>query len=163
MAIFGGRDEAGPRALGNRSVVASPRSVSRRDELNRAKGREWFRPFGCSALAESSDEWFGESFESPYMLRIARVRAGRASLIPSAVHVDGTTRLQTVTAESCPTLHGILSELDRLGHPPVLLNTSLNQSGKPLAHTVEDAWEAVEAMQLDAALIGDSLYLRGAG
>lgn len=154
LGWFEGRDEVGPRALGHRSILASPRFLWMRDHMNsRVKRREPFRPFGCSVLRESVGAWFDCDEDSPYMLRIVAARAERRHEIPAVLHVDGTSRLHTVTPASAPRLAALLARLRELGHPPLLLNTSLNGRGEPIAHIVEDALKIAEDLALDGLII----------
>lgn len=152
LAICEGGDEAGPRALGHRSILASPRPHDLRDRLNRVKGREQFRPFGCSVPLEHAKEWLGLDGESPYMLRIVEVPRDRRAQIRAVVHVDGTTRPQTVLKERQPFFHALLCALPALGHPPLLLNTSLNGRGEPLACTRQDAEATAMRLGLDGVI-----------
>jgi carbamoyltransferase len=161
IAWCSGRAEIGPRALGNRSIFALPVRGEVRDQLNqRVKQREPFRPFGCSLPLEHAAEWLEMVGDSPYMLRIVPVRADRRAAIPAVVHHDGTTRPHTVTAAQHPELHRLLHRLAMLGHPPVLLNTSLNRRGEPIANCGADALAIVKATGLDAAVIGPRLFVR---
>ncbi|MDO9022909.1 MAG: carbamoyltransferase C-terminal domain-containing protein [Deltaproteobacteria bacterium] len=162
LAWFEGRDEAGPRALGHRSILASPVHPWMRDHLNeRVKRREAFRPFGCSILRGEVGAWFECDADSPYMLRIVRARPDRREWIPSALHVDGTSRLHTVLALAAPRLHGLLELLASRGHPPILLNTSLNGRDQPIAHTAHDAFEIARDSSLDGVVIEGVLHARG--
>ncbi len=161
VAVCIGRDEAGPRALGHRSMLVSPVDSRTRDRVNsQLKQRETFRPFGCVVPLTEAGRWFHLRGSSPYMLRIARARADRAELIPAVLHEDGTSRVQTVTEHGGSGLWPILAALSDLGHPPVLLNTSLNRRGEPLAHTVTEAAAAATAMGLDYLLTDTGLYER---
>lgn len=161
VAVFRGPDEAGPRALGHRSILASPTSPGMRDHLNLAiKQREPFRPFGCAVKADAAGAWFELDGPSPYMLRIARARPGRGALIPAALHVDGTSRVQTVTECDGSGLWAILDALEGRGHPPVLINTSLNGRGEPIVHRPEDALAVADRLGIEAIYIGEELYER---
>ena len=164
IAWCSGRAEIGPRALGNRSIFALPVRGEVRDQLNqRVKQREPFRPFGCSLPLEHAAEWLEMVGDSPYMLRIVPVKADRRAAIPAVVHRDGTTRPHTVTAAQHPELHRLLHRLALLGHPPVLLNTSLNRRGEPIANRGADALTIAAATGLDAAVIGSRLFVRQTG
>lgn len=155
---FEGRDELGPRALGHRSILASPVPANMRDRINaEIKRRESFRPFGCSILRETVSSWFSCDEDSPYMLRIVPVRPDRRALIPAVLHHDGTSRLHTVCSDSEPRLAALLNCLAKLGHPPILLNTSFNGPGQPIVHTVEQALATARALGLDALVIEDRL------
>jgi carbamoyltransferase len=152
-----GRAEFGPRALGNRSILADPRSAGTKDRVNAlVKHREPFRPFAPAILADRAPEWFsGPAQASPYMERTLRWRAEKRPLVPAVVHVDGTGRLQTVTRGANPRFHALLAEFERLTSVPVLLNTSLNVMGKPIVHTTEDALAMFYTTGLDALVVGD--------
>lgn len=164
VAWCSGRAEIGPRALGNRSILALPVRGEVREKLNqRVKQREPFRPFGCSLPLECAAEWLEMVGDSPYMLRIVPVKADRRAAIPAVVHRDGTTRPHTVTAAQHPELHRLLHRLALLGHPPVLLNTSLNRRGEPIANRGADALTIAAATGLDAAVIGSRLFVRQTG
>jgi len=159
VAVCRGRDEAGPRALGHRSLLASPTAPSMREHLNQqVKRRESFRPFGCAIPQDVAGEWFEIDGPSPYMLRIAQVRPERAHQIPAALHVDGTSRIQTVTPDDGSGLWPILEALVKAGHPPVLLNTSLNRRGEPLACSSQDAAAAAAAMGIYTLLTDAGLF-----
>lgn len=135
-AVATGRAEYGPRALGNRSILADPRDSNIKDEVNKIKKREKFRPFAPVVLEEKASEWFDMSFPSPYMQYA--VKCKKPDLIPSVVHVDGTSRVQTVNKDQHPGLYEVLSNWYALTGVPVLLNTSLNIKGQPLLNDYKD-------------------------
>jgi carbamoyltransferase len=141
-AVATGRAEYGPRALGNRSILADPRDPSIKDKVNMIKQREPFRPFAPVVLEEFASEWFEMNFTSPYMQYA--VKCKKPDLIPSVVHVDGTSRVQTVNREQHPGLHMLLRKWYWDTGCPVLLNTSLNIKGQPLLNDKQDAidWQA---------------------
>jgi carbamoyltransferase len=157
---FQGRMEFGPRALGNRSILADPRSLAMRDRVNRLKGREQWRPLAPSVLAERAAEFFELSGESPYMLFAAQVRPDKRALIPAVVHVDGSARPQTVTGETNPAFHALLSAFQRRTGIPILLNTSFNGAWEPIVCTPSEAVETFLACGLDALVLGDFLAVR---
>jgi len=137
---FQGRAEWGPRALGNRSILADPRRKDMKDILNsRVKFRECFRPFAPAILAERVGEYFVNQHQSPFMLLVEKIRPEKIDEIPAVVHVDGTGRLQTVTQESNPKFYELIEAFDKLTGVPVILNTSFNVKGKPIVLTPEDA------------------------
>jgi carbamoyltransferase len=151
-----GRAEFGPRALGNRSILADARRTSVKDELNsRVKFREEFRPFAPSVLHEHGDEYFENYQESPYMERTLRFRPEVADRVPGVVHVDGTGRLQTVKEAWNPRYWRLLSEFHKVTGVPILLNTSFNVMGKPIIHSVEDAVAVFMTTGLDALVLED--------
>jgi carbamoyltransferase len=139
--VASGRAEYGPRALGNRSILADPRDPDIKDKVNTIKKRELFRPFAPVVLAEEAHKWFDMSYMSPYMQYTPR--ALRPELMPSVVHADGTSRVQTVTEEEHPGLYAVLKKWNTLTGVPVLLNTSLNIKGQPILNDMHDvtAWE----------------------
>jgi carbamoyltransferase len=140
-AVAVGRAEYGPRALGNRSILADPRDPLIKDKVNLIKQREQFRPFAPVVLEEFASEWFDMNFTSPYMQYT--VKCLKPDLIPSVVHEDGTSRVQTVNREQHPDLHMLLRKWYWDTGCPVLLNTSLNVKGQPLLNDYDDiqAWE----------------------
>jgi carbamoyltransferase len=151
-----GRAEFGPRALGNRSILADPRPKDTKDRINATvKRREPFRPFAPSILADHGPDWFDAYQPSPYMERTLRWKPSERDRVPAVVHVDGTGRLQTVTADGNPRFHQLLTAFHRLTGVPVLLNTSLNVMGKPIAHTTQDALTLFYTTGLDALVIDD--------
>jgi carbamoyltransferase len=156
-----GRAEFGPRALGNRSILADPRSASMGERVNReVKFRERFRPYAPAILHEHGPEFFEHYQETPYMERTLRFRPAARERVPAVVHVDGTGRLQTVKEEWNPRFHALLAEFHRRTGVPVLLNTSFNVMGKPIVHTVEDAFGVFLGSGLDGLVIGDYLFTK---
>jgi len=135
-AVATGRAEYGPRALGNRSILADPRDPNIKDKVNKIKKRELFRPFAPVVLEEYADKWFDMDFDSPYMQYA--VKCLQPDKIPSVVHKDGTSRVQTVNKKQHPGLHEVLSNWYALTGVPVLLNTSLNIKGQPLLNDEND-------------------------
>jgi carbamoyltransferase len=141
VAVASGKAEYGPRALGNRSILADPRDPNIKDKVNRIKQRELFRPFAPVVMAEHASKWFDMNFESPYMQYT--VKCLQPEKIPSVVHEDGTSRVQTVTKDQHPGLWRVLNKIYLQTGVPVLLNTSLNIKGQPLLNDEIDivAWE----------------------
>jgi carbamoyltransferase len=161
VAVARGRFEWGPRALGQRSILALPRPEAVRDRLNRAvKQREMFRPFAPAVLAERAGDYFegAPNDMTPFMTTVCPARAERREAIAAAVHVDGTSRVQTVAPGDA--LHPLLTELGRRGLPEVVLNTSLNGPREPLCATATDAVGFFLAHPVDALLLGDTLLTR---
>jgi len=142
VAVASGRAEYGPRALGNRSILADPRDPNIKDKVNLIKQREQFRPFAPVVMAEHAHKWFDMNFESPYMQYT--VKCLKPEKIPSVVHEDGTSRVQTVTKEQHPGLYRVLNKFYLETGVPILLNTSLNIKGQPLLNDHQDAidWQA---------------------
>lgn len=156
LAWFQGAAEFGPRALGHRSILTRPWPASMRDHLNRqVKHREGFRPYAPAVLSERAQEFFIIRQESPHMLIAAQVRPQMRDRIPATVHVDGTCRVQTVSADSNPRFRRLLEAFDRKTGCPVLLNTSFNVKGQPMINTPEQAIEALRSMHLDLLVMGD--------
>jgi len=141
VAVASGRAEYGPRALGNRSILADPRDPLIKDKVNLIKQRELFRPFAPVVMAEHASKWFDMDFESPYMQYT--VKCLQPEKIPSVVHADGTSRVQTVTREQHSGLYRVLNKFYLQTGIPILLNTSLNIKGQPLLNDEEDVikWE----------------------
>jgi carbamoyltransferase len=142
VAVASGRAEYGPRALGNRSILADPRDPSIKDKVNLIKQRELFRPFAPVIMAEHASKWFDMDFESPYMQYT--VKCIQPEKIPSVVHIDGTSRVQTVTKDQHPGLYRVLNKFYLQTGVPLLLNTSLNIKGQPLLNDQNDIinWES---------------------
>jgi carbamoyltransferase len=150
-----GRAEFGPRALGNRSILADPRRPDMKERINgRVKFREAYRPLAPSVLHEHADDFFENYQESPYMERALRVRADRQDRVPAVVHVDGTARVQTVRREWNPLFHDLIGQFHEKTGVPMLVNTSLNVMGKPIVHSVEDALAVLYTTALDNLVIG---------
>jgi carbamoyltransferase len=137
VAVASGRAEFGPRALGNRSILADPRDPNIKDKVNLIKQRELFRPFAPVVLEEHASEWFDMKFKSPYMQYT--VKCLKPDIIPSVVHVDGTSRVQTVSKDDNPGLWSTVNKFYEKTGVPVLLNTSLNIKGQPLLNDLDDA------------------------
>jgi carbamoyltransferase len=161
LGWFQGRAEWGPRALGNRSIVADPRRSEMKDVLNRRiKHREIFRPFAPSILEEATSDYFEKSHPSPFMTLAYAVRPERRDKIPAPTHVDGTGRLQTVTREANPRYHALISAFRDLTGVPVVLNTSFNDN-EPIVCRPEEAIDCFQRTQMDALVLGDFLITRG--
>ena len=143
VAVASGKAEFGPRALGNRSILADPRDPDIKNKVNLIKKRESFRPFAPVVLEEHAHKWFDMDFESPYMQYA--VKCLQPDKIPSVVHADGTSRVQTINKDQHAGLYKVLEQWLDLTGVPVLLNTSLNIKGQPLLNDEEDveSWEKV--------------------
>lgn len=141
VAMFQGRSENGPRALGNRSLMFDPTFEDGKDFVNTVKRREYFRPFAGSILEEDVHEWFDlrGMKNSPHMMYAVNCQEGVAEKIPSIIHVDGTCRIQTVSKEENPLYHRIISAFKEKTGIPIIFNTSFNLGGEPLVETLEDA------------------------
>jgi carbamoyltransferase len=152
---YQGRSEWGPRALGNRSILADPRRAGMKDELNaRIKRRESFRPFAPSVLEERASEWFDGSSPDPFMVTVRPIRPRRLQEIPAVAHVDGTGRLQTVSRAQNPRYWGLLRSFEDRTHVPVLLNTSFNEN-EPIVNTPEEALDCFLRAGMDSLVLGD--------
>jgi carbamoyltransferase len=160
LGWFQGRAEWGPRALGNRSIVADPRCADMKEILNsRIKHREIFRPFAPSILAEEACEWFTQSHPSPFMTLAYAVRPEKRALIPAPTHVDGTGRLQTVTQEANPRYWRLIKAFEQATGVPVVLNTSFNDN-EPIVCRPEEALDCFQRTRMDALVLGDFLITR---
>jgi carbamoyltransferase len=160
LGWFQGRAEWGPRALGNRSIIADPRRPEMKEILNqRIKHREIFRPFAPSILAEATADYFEKSYPSPFMTLAYAVRPEKRDKIPAPTHVDGTGRLQTVTREANPRYHALISAFRDLTGVPVVLNTSFNDN-EPIVCRPEEAIDCFQRTRMDALVLGDFLITR---
>lgn len=151
---FQGRMEFGPRALGARSILASPATEEMQQRLNDIKGREEFRPVAPIILEEEAPKWFVGCERSPFMLFVHNVQTQQIPLIPSAVHVDGTARVQTVNAEQNPHLYELIKAFHARSGIPILINTSFNTRSEPVVCSPRDAIECFWTSPLDALVIG---------
>lgn len=158
---FQGRSEFGPRALGNRSIIADPRNPAMKDVLNaRVKHRQAFRPFAPIVLAERASEVFEGEEDSPFMLLAKNVMPEWRDKVPSIVHVDGTARVQTVRREHNERLYLLLKEFETLTGVPVLLNTSFNIRGEPIVETPADAMKCFLSTGIDYLAMHDLLIAK---
>lgn len=160
VAWFQGRSEYGPRALGHRSLLASPTIASNLERLNNVKGREQFRPVAPMVLAERAAEIFEGPLPSPYMLFTHRVRSEWLDTIPAVVHVDGSARIQTVDRREEPLVARMLECFERRTGVPVVVNTSLNTQGRPMVDDPRDALECFGSAPVDALALGPFLVRR---
>jgi carbamoyltransferase len=155
---FQGRMEFGPRALGNRSILADARNPANRDVVNlKIKFRESFRPFAPTVLEERCNEYFELEVPSPYMLLVAQVRENKR-VIPSVTHVDGSARIQTVKREDNPLYYDLIKKFDEETGCPVIINTSFNVRGEPIVCTPHDAYLCFMRTRMDI-LVMDRFYL----
>ena len=161
LGWFQGRAEWGPRALGNRSIVADARRPEMKEILNRRiKHREIFRPFAPSILAEKTCEWFEQAHPSPFMTMAYAVKPEMRDKIPAPTHVDGTGRLQTVTATANPRYWKLIRAFEAQTGVPVVLNTSFNDN-EPIVCKPQEAIDCFERTHMDALVLGDFLITRG--
>ena len=163
IARFQGRSEFGPRALGHRSILADPRQVDVKAILNeKIKSREEFRPFGPSVLLEKFDEFFfsgGQSKSFPYMIETVMARPENLNNIPAVVHIDGTSRVQTVSDNDNPRYHRMIKFFEQFTGIPMVLNTSFNRNNEPIVNSPTEALNCFKESQLDALVIGRCLVL----
>jgi carbamoyltransferase len=153
---YQGHGEIGPRALGNRSVLMNPTLSDGKNKINSIKKREPWRPFGASVKQDKSKDWF-DIEDSPYMLYNAQVKNDG---IPTVTHIDNTCRPNTVTPEMNPAYYELLDEFEKLTGVPVLLNTSLNRMGEPIAGTRDQAIKLFNETQIDKMVIGSKTWAR---
>jgi len=157
---FQGRMEFGPRALGNRSIVADPRRADMKDILNkRIKHRETYRPFAPSVLEEKASQIFERGEPSPFMMLVYKVREAERARIPAVTHVDDTGRLQTVSAATNPRYHALISEFDRQTGVPLMLNTSFNEH-EPIVATPGEALACYLKTRMDVLALGNWVLTR---
>ena len=157
---FQGRMEWGPRALGNRSILADPRRADMKDILNaKIKRRESFRPFAPSILREEVSEWFEQEDDVPFMMEVFQIRPKHAELIPAVTHVDGSGRLQTVHKETNPRYHRLIERFRDLTDIPMVLNTSFNEN-EPVVCYPEEALDCFLRTKMDLLILGDFVIER---
>ena len=151
VCIFQGRTEAGPRALGNRSVLYDPRDSGALRKVNAAKNRQWWRPFAASVLEEYAADWFEMLTlkSSPYMMYAIPVKEDKKELIPGVVHVDGTCRIQTVTEEQNYHYYHLIKTFYEETGIPMLFNTSLNLGGQVICHTIYDTYDMLHRSSIE--------------
>ncbi len=156
---YQGRMEWGPRALGNRSILADPREAKMKDILNeKIKHRESFRPFAPSILEEYVSDYFDLDIPSPYMLLVAKVK--KPEIIPAVTHVDGTGRLQSVSKNSNSLYYDLIKEFHKITNVPVIINTSMNVMGEPIVDTPEQAYNMLLKTDMDYLVMGNCIIAR---
>ena len=156
---YQGKMEWGPRALGNRSILADPRNAEMKDILNeKIKHRESFRPFAPCILEEHLSEYFDIDIPSPYMLLVAPVK--KPEKIPAVTHVDGTSRIQTVSKDTNPLYYNLIAEFYKITGVPVLINTSMNVRGEPIVNTIEQAYNMIIKTDMDYIVLGNQVVKR---
>ena len=147
--------EFGPRALGNRSILADPRNPNMKDIINKKiKRRESFRPFAPSVLEGHQSEWFEGDFFNPYMSSLATVKINKRKIIPAVTHFDNTARLQTVNKDYNLRFSNLLSYFYKLTNVPILLNTSFNEN-EPIVFKPEEALECILRTDMDVVFINN--------
>ena len=159
---FQGRMEWGPRALGNRSILANPTNPEMKNILNKkVKHREPFRPFAASVLAEKAKNFFEIDHDSPFMIVVFRVKEDKLKKIPSVTHVDGTCRLQTVGPDENKLYYELIREFDKLTGIPLVLNTSFNVKGQPIVCTPQEACDTFKNTYMDYLVLNNFLVSKG--
>ena len=155
-----GRLEWGPRALGNRSILGDPRRSDMKDILNlKIKRRESFRPFAPSVLREAVKDWFETDDDVPCMMQVFKIKADKRKEIPAVTHVDGTGRLQTVTAAANPRYARLIQAFRDLTGVPMVLNTSFNET-EPVVCKPEEAIDCFLRTKMDVLVLGDTFIER---
>jgi len=153
---YQGKMEWGPRALGNRSILADPRKAEMKDTLNqKIKHRESFRPFAPSIMEEYTSEYFDMDIPSPYMLMVSPVK--KPKKIPAVTHVDGTGRIQTVSKDTNSLYYDLINEFFKITGVPVIINTSMNVMGEPIVNTPEEAYNMIVKTDMDYLIMGNYL------
>jgi carbamoyltransferase len=157
---YQGRSEWGPRALGNRSIVADPRRADMKDILNlKIKRRESFRPFAPSILEERTGDWFTLSYPDPFMIKVYPIRPEKRPLVPAVTHVDGTGRLQTVSQRANPRYWRLIRAFEQETGVPMILNTSFNEN-EPIVNTPGEALDCFLRTRMDRLVLGDVVVAR---
>lgn len=159
---FQGRMEFGPRALGSRSILASPAEASMQQKLNEIKDREDFRPVAPVVMEEMAGDWFENATVSPFMLFVYNIKPDKADKIPAVRHVDGTARIQTINRKQHLLYYDLLHEFNKLTGVPVLINTSFNTRGEPIVCSPKDAIACFWTSPFDALVINSFLLEKNA-
>lgn len=158
---FQGKSECGPRALGNRSILADPRNPEMKDILNsRVKFREFFRPFAPAVLYEHQMEYFDLDIPSPYMLMVSDIWQSKREVIPAVTHVDGTGRIQSVLKELNSEFYELINNFYTITGVPIVLNTSFNINKEPIVETPLDAINCFLISDFDELYIEDMLIVK---
>jgi|LakMenEpi03Aug12_release.lakeMendotaPanAssembly.Ray.scaffolds.fasta_scaffold19120_6 carbamoyltransferase len=159
IGVARGLSECGPRALGNRSIICDPSISNMKEKLNaKVKFREWFRPFAPMVRLQDLNKYFDTDGSCEYMGFAPFIRKEWKEKIPSAVHEDSTTRVQSITKESNEFMFSILDEMEKLGHIPIILNTSFNIKGKPILTRFEDAINVLTETEIDYVVLDDYIF-----
>ena len=159
---FQGKSEFGPRALGNRSILANPIIKDNKDYINeRVKHREGWRPYAPIMLEEYIHDWFDiPKNSSPYMLFNAQILPEKESRVPAVIHVDGSARIQTVTEELNKPIFQLLTEWNTKTNVPILLNTSFNVDGEPIIESPENALKTFMGTNIDTLVMGNYIITK---
>ena len=157
---YQGKMEWGARALGNRSILADPRRADMRELINtKIKFREKFRPFAPSIAEEALNDYFIGAVRDPFMLQVYPIRESRRETIPAVTHVDGSGRLQTVSARTNPIYYRLIKEFEKITGVPVILNTSFNEN-EPIVDTPEQALDCFLRTRMDAIVLNRTIIRR---
>ena len=160
VALYRDRSEFGPRALGNRSILANPSHEGIKEILNsKIKKREPFRPFAPSILKSHQNEFFGIDKDIPYMTEVLKIKKSKEKEIKGAVHVDGTCRLQSISKELNPFYYELIKEFYKLTKIPVLLNTSFNIN-EPIVESPKDALDCFERSEIDMLILDNNIIIK---
>ena len=155
---FQGAAESGPRALGNRSIIADARNPAMKDRINTSvKHREWYRPFAPSCLEEEAHKYFSHTTKSPHMLLISDVKEEWKTRLPAITHIDGTARLQTVSKDTNKKYWQVIKEFEKLSGVAVILNTSFNDNEEPIVEDPGDAVNCFIKNNMDYLIMGNYL------
>lgn len=158
---FQGKMEWGPRALGNRSILANPINPEMKDILNKkVKHREPFRPFAASVLAEKAKNFFEIDYDSPFMIVVFKVKEDKLKAIPAVTHVDGTCRLQTVNRDENRLYYELIKEFDKLTGVPLILNTSFNVKGQPIVCTPQESYDTFANTYMDCLAMNNFMVFK---
>ena len=151
VAVFQGRSEAGPRALGNRSILFNPTKNNGKDIVNKVKHREFYRPFAGTILHEHTKNYFDMAGldESPFMMYAVNVKKNKIKEIPAITHVDNTCRIQTLKKDFNINFYNLINEFYKITGIPILLNTSFNLAGEPMVESIEDALDTLHRSKID--------------
>ena len=161
VALFQGRSEGGPRALGNRSLLYDPRDPGAKHRVNTVKKREWYRPFAGTVLKECAHDLFDMAGldESPFMTFAVEANVDAWGIIPGILHLDKTCRIQTVTQEQNYHYYNLIKAFDDITKVPVLFNTSFNLAGETIVETLDDAIDTLERSSIDYMYLPESSEL----
>jgi len=157
VALYQGRSESGPRALGNRSILYDPTDPNGKDHVNKIKNREWFRPFAGTVLLDEAKDWFDlrNLKESPFMMFAVNILKEKQKVIPAISHVDGTCRIQTITKDQNKKYFNIINEFKNITSVPILFNTSFNLAGDCIVETIDQAIDTFKNSDLDCLYFAD--------
>jgi len=151
VALFQGRSEGGPRALGNRSLLYDPRDPNAKEHVNKIKKREWYRPFAGTVLKECAHDLFDMAGleESPFMTYAVEAHIDAWGMIPGILHLDKTCRIQTVTEQQNYHYYNLIKAFDSITRVPVLFNTSFNLAGETIVETIDDAIDTLNRSEIN--------------